>query len=451
MPGKQYHFKLLNTVALGLIFLITGAVFQAFSLDFGGVLDNKTALSVDQNSTEFSQQDRLSLWVYVPINDFWTFSSQANYLWALDDPVGYGIDEFALRGVLEPAPGSIFTLSAGRQRFTDPTSILLNEPGDGIDAGFAMSGFDIRLAGAYTGLVFRENNELFLSAADQSDFADENLLLSPPRLLAAGSVTATELFFYQSPYLSVLSQFDLRPDTELNEGEGRVNTQYWGAGIGGPLGPTLFYDAFFYFNTGTTLTDVDGGKVTFEESSIYAYLTGIGLRWFVPEVMQSRLSFQGLLASGDKDSISTVQGNTSGDALQFVPLTNPELGLIFSPDLANLLVFDLAYSIKPFREQTGGRKPAPGILSEFQPELRSLVVFRPTTGAVSRGGINPDSDAMYLGTEVDLALKFRPASDLGFSLTSGLFLPNSGGSNAAFLEETGPAEFALSFDLSMSF
>ena len=44
--------------------------------------------------------------------------------------------------------------------------------------------------------------------------------------------------------------------------------------------------------------------------------------------------------------------------------------------------------------------------------------------------LNPGSNALYLGTEIDLGVAARLFSDLGVSVTGGLFLPSTGGSAA---------------------
>ena len=55
--------------------------------------------------------------------------------------------------------------------------------------------------------------------------------------------------------------------------------------------------------------------------------------------------------------------------------------------------------------------------------LKASAFWRLTQGAIFDSGIDEGSTSPYLGTEVNLILNFRPLSDLGVSLTNGVFLP----------------------------
>jgi hypothetical protein len=60
--------------------------------------------------------------------------------------------------------------------------------------------------------------------------------------------------------------------------------------------------------------------------------------------------------------------------------------------------------------------------------------------------VDPASSSRYLGTEIDLAARLRPFSDLGLALTAGAFLPG-GAFRTAYRE----AEFGGRIELSFSF
>jgi hypothetical protein len=90
-------------------------------------------------------------------------------------------------------------------------------------------------------------------------------------------------------------------------------------------------------------------------------------------------------------------------------------------------------------------------VDKFQTSIDGLVFFRNTAGSISTGNTNPDSSDGYLGSEVDLTLSFRPFSDLGISLASGLFFPNDDGKKSALLESEESVEIAVRLDVSFSF
>jgi len=58
--------------------------------------------------------------------------------------------------------------------------------------------------------------------------------------------------------------------------------------------------------------------------------------------------------------------------------------------------------------------------------------------------VDSASTALYLGTEADLRVNFRPLSDLGLSLTGGMFFPGAALSDKA-LRLLGRATVSISF------
>jgi hypothetical protein len=281
-----------------------------------------------------------------------------------------------------------------------------------------------------------------LSQADVSDDADEDDFLAPPRLLGIIAFSLPDFIAGQTVDVSVVGQGDLRDEDDLPEGQGTLHTVYVGGGVSGPVVSTLFYDLYGYFGGGRTLSDLGG---FYSYKPIQSYLVGATLQYFMPQAAQSVVSLGYLYSSGDKDHGSFFEGNTEGASKAFVGLTPPSFGAVFSPRLGNLMVTDLGYSVKPF-SGSGSRS-----LEEFQTELSVLGFFRPTTGVISEPGINPSSDDLYLGTEVDLALNFRPFSDLGFSLVNGVFFPNTGSSDSAFLEDAVSSEYNVTLRATFSF
>jgi hypothetical protein len=288
-----------------------------------------------------------------------------------------------------------------------------------------------------------------MSKGDYVDSENEELL-APPRLIGAAEVTFPELLLGQTLNLAFLCQFDLRPaedlasegDTTLSAKGGGVTTQYSGIGLSGAIAPSLYYDSFFYLGTGSMLSFTGG---SYENELLLSYLFGAGIRLYMEETLYSKIELRFLFASGDEDYTGDFyEGNTSGTAGTFVPISSPTLALVFSPDLGNVFLFDLNYSIKPF---TNSGSLA---MENFQTVLKGIIFFRASTGLLSEPFTNPDSDALYLGTEIDAIINFRPFSDLGMALSYGIFIPNSG-SDGAFFEDAREIEMLGRFELSISF
>lgn len=438
------------------LFVLSLVSLPLIAQDYGGSFGNTTEVAVPfDGDPSLGQGNRLALFARGPLTEEIEAFARVRYEYRLDTFFGDGgdttvdwwqgdLDALYLRGRFQTSgeQGSVITdAQFGRFVLREFSGALLRERLDGFRVTYRTPEVDLTVGGGYTGLLTKESSSLLLSQADASDDADDDVYLAPPRLLGVMAFTFPNVLPDQSMDLAFLLQYDARNAGDLPSGQGLVHTGYLGGGFSGPLAPTLFYDAYGYFGVGSVPTD-DNGLLT--TRSLRSYLVGVNFQYFVPEAAESILSFGYLYSSGDKDHGSFYEGNTEGASTMFIGLTPPNLGVVFSPRLGNLMVTSLGYSAKPFSGR-GSRA-----LDEFQTALNVLGFFRPTTGVISEVGINPASDSLYLGTEVDLAFNFRPFSDLGMSLRNGIFFPNSG-DDAAFLEDARGIEYKVAFDATFSF
>ena len=153
---------------------------------------------------------------------------------------------------------------------------------------------------------------------------------------------------------------------------------------------------------------------------ILAYIGGAGLRFYRPSFYNTRVAIDVLYASGDNDTETLREGNTDGDAKR-------SAALVFTPRAQNLMFVQFRHSLKP--------------IDMLQTELKMTAFFRAIDGAID-AGIDSSSSDPYLGTEVDLALNIRPLSDLGITLSGGLFWPST------LLEDYGDLEGLVRFEAS---
>jgi hypothetical protein len=175
------------------------------------------------------------------------------------------------------------------------------------------------------------------------------------------------------------------------------------------------------------------------------FFGGTELTYYSPDLSYSTFSLAFVYATGDEDSISCIEGNTEGSSHLFIPVSSQEQRVIFNPNLSNLFYIKAGYTIKPFA--TLGR----GMLEKLLLILDGTIFFRAVPGKISDPqGLNPDSDTLYLGTEIDFIINFRPFSDLGLSLSTGYFFPNNG-PDGAFIEGVRDVEFLGKFELSFNF
>lgn len=229
-----------------------------------------------------------------------------------------------------------------------------------------------------------------------------------PHLLEIAAVEFPELFLRQTLHASVIFHQDFTAAEALKEYTGRVQTQYFGLGMGGPIMTNLYWNGAAYLNTGQTLS-----------GNILAFLGALQFSYYNTGLLGLKLGLGGIYASGDPDHYRFYEGNNEGRSNNFVPLSGTPLGVLFSPRLSNLAVLDTSVSLKPFQ---AARNPW---ANRLQTELRGTVFFRPEASPISEPVLDPDAAEPYLGTELDFAITVRPYSDLGLTLSTGFFFPGS--------------------------
>ena len=453
MTGRMRRFRATKRPRAVLLFsavLLLGSGVGAAGLDLGGTLANVTALEY-RGAAEFGQWDKISLWLSAGTTPDFRFYAQGSYEFTIDRPYLFDLD--ALRFDFAPLP--VLSFSLGRFEMAEFTGKVLRHTLDGA-LGIVNLPFAVISTGVgYSGLLLKPSSEIVMSRTDSADRDVDSKKLGSPRMVEALGVLFPELFLRQDLDLSAIFQQDLRKASDLiAEGEevefagglagGRLNTQYFGVGVSGPLFPSFYHESFLYFQTGKMLSYVDdplsGTLHSYQFQPIRSAAVGTSLYFYRQELLHSRFGLSALLAGGDADYGSFLEGNSAGSAGQFVPVSRSTEALIFTPELGNLLLLELGYSLKPF-----SRRPC-RTWRNLQAELAAYVFLRPTPGPVSEEDVDPASTSRYLGSEVDAILRFRPFSDLGLGLTFGFFLPNP----AAF---TAPADRAWvqgRFELSFS-
>ncbi|MBN2444583.1 MAG: hypothetical protein JXJ04_24690 [Spirochaetales bacterium] len=432
-----------------------------FGIDFGGYLDNTTSFSTDEN-TGYYQIDRLRLWLTGTLGKDWTYSMMGNYSFELDYPYLFDIDELVLKGkwaFIENGP-ALFSTGLGRFTISEFSRLVLNHRADGFQFDFNYPGTIISLAMGYTGLLSKHSSTITLSKADTNDQDDTSILFGTPRLLGVLQFHFPEVFSGQDLYLSALIQKDLRSNENiLKEGEenfslaensgGYYDSIYSGIGLSGAVNSSLYYNVFGYFQTGRTLSYLEDddaiGGYSYQYVPIIAFLGGTEINYYSPDLSYSTFSLSFIFSSGDEDSISCVEGNTEGSSFLFTPISEQKERVIFNPKLSNIFYIKGRYTIKPF-----AMLPL-SFLENILLILDGTAFFRATTGAITdQKGLNPDSEDLYLGTEIDFIINYRPFSDLGLSLSTGYFIPNNepGG---AFIKDIRSFEFLGKFEFSFSF
>jgi len=406
--------------------LLLAASAGAADWDWGGGGETLTTLGLVPDFN-FDQRDRLALWLGAKPVPWLTFSFGGSYAFSYNTaatppvrPYLFDVDYLKTELRLGPRVQAV----AGRSAFSDFTGHVMAHTLDGMRFQVALPFMVLNAGIGFSGLMLKPVSTVIMTNTDSAEQTMPEVFFAAPRLIETVGVVFPQLFARQDLTISFLAQQDLRPGAKLiPEGTteaspaglygGRLDTYYAGVGLGGPIVPALYYDAFFYFETGTTLSYGDfsqSGSSSWKYQPIVAFLGGLGVRYFFEGRLSSRAEIRGVFSSGDPDNSTFLEGNTAGYSMMFVPISQEELSLVFAPRLGNLLLLEASYSLKPHES--------------LQTLLKALVFIRPGAGAISEGGLAAAAGAAYLGAEIDVVLNFRPFSDLGLSLSVGGFLPS---------------------------
>ncbi len=424
----------------------------SFGQDFGASIENAFSLGADP-TVSLSEAPKLSLWVRTPLGSYLTLFLQANtQIGVLYDAqeasssLSYGvdIDSLQLSGAF---PGlqqglSELSFSLGRILVADATGLVFAHRLDGLSLGFAYRNASTSITFGSTGLLSKTGSAVIMSNTDLLFAAAEETLLAAPRFVGLFELTLPYIFG-QTASLSLVFQEDLEDVRDENnllitEGEtealpglgGPLDTQYASVVVGGPIPiiPALYYDGFFTLGTGRVLSYIEEEAsetgFAYRFTPIMAYMTGGGVRVYLEQVLSSAIGLRVVFSSGDEDHTTFIEGNTSENSTAFVPISRAGTGMVFAPQLSNIVLGELSYSLRPFSTFSNL------MLQNVQSMLKAITFFRSTAGPISQPGIQPDSASLYLGTEVDVTLNFRPLSDLGASVAIGVFVPGVAPSGA---------------------
>ncbi|HET6487647.1 MAG TPA: alginate export family protein [Spirochaetia bacterium] len=431
------------------VVLMTSAAGSAFaaSFDVGDLLSNSTGVQGSvSGSPSLVQNDLAQLWMQAAFGDSIILNGQLGLTYA-NAQTGFGnalspqvlavdLNTLNLQATFpQPQPGvSLYQYTLGRATVSDFSALVLSQNADGLSMTFGFPVASLNVAMAYTGLLLKPSTTIVLSRADAADSVNPAVLFAPPRLLEALQLTFPAVFG-QRIILQAIAQEDMRGTvldlaTPAKTSEivklgqttqdptlgGPVSTQYFGLELDGPIVGALYYDAYGYLQTGQFLQYTDG---SYQQAGQLAYLASIGLRYYAPDLLFSAVGAKLLFASGDASATTVVEGKAAGTSSAFTPITNATIAYVFSPQLTNIAYGEVSYSLKPLTAIRAA------LADSLQTQVVADVFLRPTPGATSAPGIVAGNTDLYLGTEVDLVVTARPVSDIGLTLTAGVFMPGS--------------------------
>lgn len=444
----------------------------AAAMDWGGSLSSSTTIrSVESGSDAeaFTNTERLEFFLNTPLGSRWSLEGQAAA--RLDaNPLLFAADVERLyfQRVLRPGQGSLteFVTRWGRQRITDPGGLVVRQVVDGASMILRYPRMELGFSAGYTGFVNKEFTSASMSLRDSGDATDSDVYFGPARLVAQGRAQMRNVVAGQNLTVAFTYQDDLRdPETVVRPGQtrsqviddddldfgGLLDTQYLQLLVDGPL-PTgnlpgnLFYQAAYVLNTGSTLSlvaddAVQGGR-SYQYQPILAHLVKLETQYFLPRVMGTAAGLSLTFSTGDSSYDGFTEGNTSGTATMFTPVTPGGAGTVFGLDSGNATIVEIFYSVRPLQQH------ASPFLNTMQVQAGWFSFFRSAgEGPVSSPSIDAERSAGYLGSEVDLAVRVRPFSDFGFGISGGVFFANKD----VLVDGANAVDYLVRLDASLSF
>lgn len=305
--------------------------------------------------------------------------------------------------------GAVLRGSAGRFTLREKSELIVTHPIDGVEARLSSAPVQARLAAGYTGLLLNPSSTIRVSETDVRESSDNDAFFGPRRLLALAEVTVPAILWRQSVTGAYLANVDLR-DAESTEDT--VNSHYIGAVVDGPLLPGLFLDTAVYLSPATV-------EVGDSSTTTMGLLASLRLRYFRPAWNSSRIGLRAVLVRGVEDTD------------RFYVISERMASMVASVPLENVIYAELSYSLRPL----GGA--ARRTMRDIQTTLTGRTLLRANTDIpVDATAAKATGDGPYIGSEAALEVGWRVLSDLGVSLSGGVFVPGTGDAGAFTDERT---------------
>ena len=294
-----------------------------------------------------------------------------------------------------------FVVRAGREFLVLGRGLLFNQVAYGLEAAYSSGRFGVRAFGAHS-IIHEDDLDRSWPGNDDSR-------------RAFGGVEANYMISaWHRAYVVGLMERDLNDeDPEIAAQDWEYHANYVGLGARGVITGDLGYAVEGIYQFGTSISS---GTTDEEDIRAYALLATLDLH--LGGEMAPYLSFDYMHGSGDADRNSVTDvalGNQAGtDDEGFLAFGFVQTGFSLFPRISNIHIVRLGGSLRPLASVDFFRQLEAGsYLYWYLKDEKSAPISDP-------GAVLDDAD---VGVEFDLFLRWRLASDLGFSMNYGLFLP----------------------------
>lgn len=281
-------------------------------------------------------------------------------------------------------------LCLGRKFYILGTGLAFNGRGDGGEFDIYSRIVDIKVFGAYTGLMQKDANPYGLSSKDISDGAK--------RIFAGGAIERG--FGNQTVYLLALAQMDRQEKTA--GADLSYDSQYYGAGLKGLLADGLNYYGEFIYERGTN-------KLSGASQDISAYAGMAGIDYYPALAYNPAILLQYAYGSGD--------GNPTDDSdTTFTYFGTFVGGYALRPQLRNIHIFRIGCSVAPFYKSGRIWLTRMNLLARYSYYMKDNSKDATSDPFAAK-------DSRDIGHGVDLSLRWSVFYDLGLFVNYGLFMP----------------------------
>lgn len=407
-----------------MLFVFSVFCVSAVKMDGGASIDSSTGLSQETDSDfngtqkvsaygsfEFSENLSLNIDGYyqfyhtsVPVD---ITDDSGNTTSASGNTHTADLSLFLLSWSL-PMGNSDLTVLLGRGSVSDYSSMIVSHVMDGVSVSVPFSFGTMSFNVGYTGLL--NYNAVSLNRPDDEHDVKTQPWLTTAQFLIEG-VDYIKTFDELTIWGSLYAMQDMNP-----EYSGKNLPFYLSGGIEGSLTGTLYYSAGAVLETGVKpFLNSSNNNGTLEGRSVLAGRFSGDITWYLPGEIKPVILGQFGLSSGDSNISSLTDGSdTAAEAAMttnFNGISSSYPGSVFSIENQNLIYGKISGSVNP--------------MDILQVELGVLSYFK----AASEGPVSislASHSGSYLGTEIYTTVNARIFSDLGASLSGGIFIPDEG-------------------------
>jgi hypothetical protein len=298
--------------------------------------------------------------------------------------------------IFRPAPGMI--LEAGRMEIEDTSRMIAGGLFDGFRASLDTEAWALRFGAFYSGFMFKETAEIFMTPRDERSYAVKLHYDDPETYFASRRVLfSTDATIKMKPGFSLglatLAQFDLNKDGE--DPSDRLHTQYL----------SILPRWILAEDLGLSADAILGLAETDRNDTLLFFAASAGLDWKIKD-RNDTLALDLHWAGG-------AHGNRIGP---FEPVNVKAPGFAFNPRFSGVAVLSAAYNARPWKTVD--------LLA------RAAYFFRTDRDNFAFPDLapqfDPGSDSPLLGAEIYGLFDWTPFSFLRFWIESGVFLPGFG-------------------------